>query len=203
MSKLTIEGIGEIDEEDLRASVKLRNTVGAWMKNPASRRKMLEAHKTYDPKADIPELDQPDPLEAKINPLTADIAALRKEIADRDAKAAEKESLTKLESSIEAGFKKLRETEGVTVEGEAAIRKVMDEKGTTDPEMAYAYLLRTHPPQDLVTPGGSSVFNFLDTPVDTDADVKALIAAKGEDSPVVNKMIREALTEFRSGMVRR
>ena len=203
MAKLQIEGIGEIDEEDLRASVKLRNTVAGWMKNPASRRKMLEAHKAADPKAEIPELDAPDPVDAKVTPVANELAELRKELkAEREQREADAK-LAKFNAEIDEGFRKLRDHEGVTPEGEAAIRKIMDEKGIADPEIVYSHLLRTHPPHDLVTPGGSSVFNFLETPVDTDADVKALIAAKGEDSPVVNKMIKDALSEFRSGMVRR
>lgn len=202
MPKVAV-GNAEFDEEDLRASVTLRNTIATWMKNPAAKRKLLEAHKAYDPKAEIPELDQPDPLEAKVAPLTADIAALRKELADERAKAEADKSLGALKRSIEEGFERLRRTEGLQPAGEEAIHKLMDEKGITDPEIAYSHLIRMHPPQSLVTPGSNGVFGFLEPQPDTETDVKNLIASKGESTPVVDKMIRDALTEFRGQPVRR
>jgi hypothetical protein len=203
MARVTLEGIGEIDEEDLRASVKLRNTVGAWMKNPRARRKMLEAHKEFDPKADIPELDQPDPLEQKVAPLTADIAALRKELADAKEAAERERSLGALKRSIEDGFERLRRTEGLTAQGEEAINKLMEEKGITDPEIAYSHFIRMHPPQALATSGSSGLFGLLEPQPDTETDIKALVASRGESSPVVDKMIRDALTEFRGQTVKR
>lgn len=201
MPKIAV-GNAEFDEEDLRASVTLRNTIGNWMKNPAARRKMLEAHRAADPKADIPELDQPDPLEVRVAPLTADIAALRKELADERAKQESDKALGALKRSIEEGFARLRTQEGLQPAGEEAIHKLMDEKGITDPEIAYSHLIRMHPPQSLVTPGSAGVFGFLEPPAEADTDVKNLIASRGESTPVVDKMIRDALSDFR-GQTRR
>ena len=48
----------EVDELQLQQSNKLRQTVEGWLKHPKAKRKILEAQKLVDPKADIPELDR-------------------------------------------------------------------------------------------------------------------------------------------------
>ena len=203
MPKIAVANLGEIDEEDLRASVTLRNTIGTWMKNPAARRKLLEAHRAADPKADIPELDQPDPIDARLTPVLTELADLRKAAKDRDERDERDKSLGALKRSIEDGFDRLRRNEGLTQQGEEAINKLMEEKGITDPEIAYSHFIRMHPPQSLATPGSAGIFGVLSPPTDADTDVKALIASKGESTPVVDKMIRDALVEFRGQSVRR
>ena len=203
MARVTLEGIGEIDEEDIRASVKLRNTIGGWMKSPAARRKLLEAHKAADPKADIPELDQPDPLDARLTPVLTELEALKKAAKERDERDERDKSLGALKRSIDDGFERLRRTEGLTAAGEEAINKLMEDKGITDPEIAYSHFIRMHPPQSLATPGSAGIFGVLEPPAEGDADVKKLIDSRGESGPVVDKMIRDALSEFRGQTVRR
>ena len=114
----------EVDEEEYLSSKKLRDTVATWMKNPAARRKLLEANKAADPKAEIPELDQPDPIEAKVTPVLDELKALRKEMAEDKAKREQDEKLNALTSKIESGFRTLRSEHGLTAEGEQQIRKL-------------------------------------------------------------------------------
>jgi hypothetical protein len=198
MPKVAIQGLGEIDEEDVRASVTLRNTIGNWMKNPAARRKMLEAHKTFDPKAEIPELDQPDPLDAKVSPLAAKIADLEKQIADDKAAREQKEKLETLSNKIETGLARIAETERLTPEGIAAVRKLMEDEGITNPEIAWSHFQRLHPPQMPVTPGGNgAAWNFMDPPADDQVDLRKLIETKGESEAVVNKLVRDTLGDLR------
>src|SRR5262252_7351678 len=104
MAKIAIDRLGEIDEEDIRASVVLRNTIGNWMKNPAAKRKMLEAHRAADPKADIPELDQPDPLDARLTPVLTELEALKKATKERDERDERDKALGALKRSIDEGF---------------------------------------------------------------------------------------------------
>jgi hypothetical protein len=188
----------EVDEEEFRASATLRQTIGNWMKNPAARRKLLEANKAFDPKAEIPELDQPDPIEARVAPVADEVAKLRKELADERAAKEAAEKLASLSSKIDKGFEKLRREERLTAQGEEAVRKLMEEEGITNPEIAWSHFQRLHPPQDVITPGGQGAWNFFEPASDDQADdVKKLIESRGQSNSVVDKMARDALNEFR------
>ena len=66
----------EVDELQIQQSNKLKQTVENWLKHPKAKRKILEAQKLVDPKADIPELDEPDPIEALRTESAEKIAAL-------------------------------------------------------------------------------------------------------------------------------
>ena len=187
----------EVDEEEFRKSETLRKTVAEWMKNPTARRKLLEANRAYDPKADIPELDQPDPIEARFAPVMTEVEALKKQLKERDEKDAQDKALASLTNSIEKGFQKLREQEQLTAAGEESVRKLMEEKGITDPEIAWAYHQRLHPPQSPIQNSGSGAWNFLEPPADDQVDLKRLIETKGESIPLIDKMARDALADIR------
>ena len=187
----------EVDEEEFRKSETLRKTVAEWMKNPAARRKLLEANKAYDPKAEIPELDQPDPIEARVAPVMTEVEALKKQLRERDEKDAQDKALASLTNSIEKGFQKLRSEEQLTTAGEESVRKLMEEKGITDPEIAWAYHQRIHPPQSPIQNSGSGAWNFLEPPADDQVDLKSLIETKGESIPLLDKMARDALADIR------
>ena len=187
----------EVDEEEFRKSETLRKTVAEWMKNPAARRKLLEANKAYDPKAEIPELDQPDPIEARVAPVMTEVEALKKQLRERDEKDAQDKALASLTNSIEKGFQKLRSEEQLTTAGEESVRKLMEEKGITDPEIAWAYHQRLHPPQSPIQNSGSGAWNFLEPPADDQVDLKRLIETKGESIPLIDKMARDALADIR------
>ena len=187
----------EVDEEEFLRNEKLRKTVASWMANPASKRKLLEAHKAFDPKADIPELDQPDPIDAKLSPVLSEVESLKKQIAETATAREQKEKLAEFGARIELGFDKLRREENLTQTGEEAVRKLMEEEGITNPEVAWSHFQRLHPPQAPVTPGGQGGWNFLDPIPDDQVDIKNLIASKGESIPLVDKMARDALAEIR------
>ena len=187
----------EVDEEDFRANAKLRETIGAWMKNPTARRKLLEANRAFDPKAEIPELDQPDPFEQRLSPVMEKVTRLEKELADERAAKEQKDSLSALTTRIDRGFEKLRREERLTAAGEEAVRKLMEEEGITNPEIAWSHFQRLHPPQEVVTPGGGGAWNFMEPPADDQADLKRLIETKGDSAQLVDKMARDALAEIR------
>lgn len=187
----------EVDEEEFRKSETLRNTVAAWMKNPKSRRKLLEANRAFDPKANIPELDEPDPLDSKLEPVLSELAALKKARADEENERKTEKSLRELNTQIERGFDKLRREEGLMASGETSVRQIMEEKGITDPEIAWAYHQKLHPPQNLVSSSGTGAWNFLEPPSEDQADLKKLIETRGENSGLLDKMTREALMDIR------
>src|ERR1700752_1085485 len=187
----------EVDEEEVRANRKLREQIGAWMKNPVARRKLLEANKAFDPKADIPELDQPDPLEQRVAPLQTSVEELKKQLAEEKAAREQEKKLSELSAGIERDFDDLRRNHGLLPEGEAAVRKIMEEEGITKPKIAWAHFLREHPPQTPVATGASSgPWDFLERPADDQVDLKKLIESHGESTPVVDKLAREALAEI-------
>lgn len=193
----------EVDEEEFRANAKLRETIGSWMKHPAARRKLLEANKAADPKAEIPELDQPDPFEQRVAPLQTSVEELKKQLADEKAARDQEKKLTELSAGIERGLDKLRREQHLTDDGVAAVRKIMEEEGITKPEIAWAHFVQLHPPQALISnSGGPGSWNFMEPPADDQADLKKLIESKGESMGVVDKLTRDTLNEIR-GQARR
>jgi len=157
----------EIDEVQLQQNNRLRQTVETWMKNPKAKRKILEAQKLVDPKAEIPELDEPDPIEAVRTEAADRIAALEKKIAD-DAAARERDGrLTQLQMLKDTGIKTLRERR-YTDDGIKAIEKIMEDKGILDPLDAAAIFDRDHPPQVPIQQTGTGGWNFGELPNSTD-----------------------------------
>lgn len=161
----------EVDELALQQSNKLRQTVESWMKNPKSRRKILEAQKLIDPKAEIPELDEPDPLETVKKETAAEIAALKKQIEDDKAARERDAKLSSYQTLREQGFKQLR-SQRWTDDGIKAVEKIMEDKGILDPLDAAAIFERDHPPQTPIVPIGTGAFNFGEMPSGEDADSK-------------------------------
>lgn len=162
----------EVDELRLQQDTKLRQAFENLMKNPKSRRKVLEAQKIVDPKSDIPELDTPDPLEEIRAESAEKIAALEKQIKD-DKEARERDGrLAQLQALKDNGIKTLRERR-YTEDGIKAVEKIMEEKGILDPLDAAAIFDRDHPPQAPIQQTGTGGWNFGDMPASTDdADEK-------------------------------
>ena len=179
----------EVDELQLQQDRKLRSTVETWLKHPKAKRKILEAQKLVDPKADIPELDEPDPIEAATKPLVEQIAALNKkidedkEMRDRDGKIAE------IKRVQDAGWKVLLGERRYTEAGKKAVEEIMEKKAILDPLDAAAIFERDHPPQSPVSPPSHGIggWNFGEMPASTeDADnkyVEALLKAGKNDIP--------------------
>ena len=162
----------EVDELQLQQSHKLKQTVENWLKNPKAKRKILEAQKLVDPKADIPELDEPDPIEALRTESAKEIADLKKQIEEDKANRERDGRLAQLQTLKDNGIKKLRE-QRYTDDGIKAVEKIMEEKGILDPLDAAAIFERDHPPQAPVQQTGSGGWNFGELPASTDdADEK-------------------------------
>ena len=74
----------------------------------------------------------------------------------------------------------------------------MEDKGLFDVDDAVAIFERNNPPQTPVTPGGIGSWGFADlTGAEPDKDIAALIASKGENDQVADRMALNALKEFR------
>jgi hypothetical protein len=197
----------EVDELQLQQSSKLKQTVEKWLQNPKAKRKILEAQKLVDPKADIPELDEPDPLEQLRAESDTKIAALTKKIDD-DAAARERDGrIAQLTALKDNGIKQLR-AQRYTDDGIRAVEKIMEEKGILDPLDAAAIFERDHPPQAPVSQSGSGGWNFGELPSSTDdADDKyidSLLKAgkNGISDGALSQRISNTISEVR-GSARR
>jgi hypothetical protein len=192
----------EVDELQLQQSSKLKQTVEKWLQNPKAKRKILEAQKLVDPKADIPELDEPDPIEALKKESDDKIAALQKQIED-DKLARERDGrLAQLQTLKDNGIAKLREKR-YTDDGIKAVEKIMEEKGILDPLDAAAIFERDHPPQAPIQQTGSGGWNFGELPSATDdADdkyVDSLLKAgkNGLSDGALSQRIAQTINEVR------
>lgn len=186
----------EIDEVELLRLKKQDQTVHALMANPKAKRKIFEAYKEHDPNARIPELELEQAAREPVVKLEQTVADLQKQISDDKAEREKEAKLNALNGSVEQGLSKLRRS-GWTDEGLAEVRKLMDEKGILDPEIAAAYYEKQHPPQDPATPRGVGGWNFAEQIQDNEADLKKLLETKGNSDVLADKMAREALNEFR------
>ena len=194
----------EVDELQLQQSNRLKQTMETWLRNPKAKRKILEAQKLVDPKADIPELDEVDPVEEIRASTAKEIADLKKELADKDAARERDGRIAQLQAMKDSGIKKLREGR-YTDEGIKAVEKIMEEKGILDPLDAAAIFERDHPPQAPVQQSGTGSWNFGELPSSTDdADEKYVDqllkgGKNGISDGALSQRIQQTIAETRQG----
>jgi hypothetical protein len=192
----------EIDEDEFNRLNALRTVAAKIVANPAARKKLEEAQKMVDPNAATPTLDSEAqhlaPINALRDELTKKLDDLSKGQEERDRQARINEIATK-QASDKA---QLRRDHGYLDEGIAAVDKIMTDKGLLDVMDAVAIFERNNPPPAPVTPGAGSGWNFTDTTAEADKNIADLIASRGSNDQIADRMVREAITEFR-GAVRR
>ena len=188
----------EVDEVELLRLRKQDQTVQHIWGNPKARRKIQEAVKEADPNMRIPELEIEEAAKAPVMALEKTVADLQKQIADDKAEREKNDKLNALNTSVESGFGKLRKS-GWTDDGLVEVKKLMEERGIIDPEIAAAYYEKQHPPQVPATPSGVGAWNFGEVADDTDAYSKALMASKNaaENDSLVMREAGKALQEIR------
>ena len=188
----------EVDEVELLRLRKQDQTVQHIWGNPKARRKIQEAVKEADPNMRIPELEIEEAAKAPVMALEKTVADLQKQIADDKAEREKNDKLNALNHSVETGFGKLRKS-GWTDDGLVEVKKLMEERGIIDPEIAAAYYEKQHPPQVPATPSGVGAWNFGEVADDTDAYSKALMASKNaaENDSLVMREAGKALQDIR------
>ena len=188
----------EVDEIELLRLRKQDQTVQHIWGNPKARRKIQEAVKEADPNMRIPELEIEEAAKAPVMALEKTVADLQKQIADDKAEREKNDKLNALNTSVEGGFGKLRKA-GWTDDGLVEVKKLMEERGIIDPEIAAAYYEKQHPPQVPATPSGVGAWNFGEVADDTEAYSKALMASKNaaENDSLVMREAGKALQEIR------
>lgn len=186
----------EIDEEEIRRLKALESTVGTIMKHPKAALLIEQAHKLVDEKAPTPRLDASKPVDERFDAQEKRIADLQKKIDDDQADREKTGKLSALNAKIEDGIAKLRR-QGVTEEGIEGVRKIMEDEGILNPQIAWDHFEKLHPPAVPVSQKGSGPWNFMELPAQGDEDIKQLIQSKGESEPLLRKQIADALTDVR------
>jgi hypothetical protein len=193
----------ELDEGEYNRLMALQGVASKIVANPAARKQLEAAHKLVDPNALTPTIDaerlQAEPLTTLQKKYDDEIAAIRKEREDEKREA----TLARLSAEQERGFARLKSAHQYTDEGVERIKKLMETKGLLDVEDARAIFERDNPPQ-IATPRGGLTgerWNFADdASAANDANIKALIAGKGDDTnadAAAMRMAQATLAEMR------
>lgn len=193
----------ELDEVELQRLQRQDRTVHALMANPKAKKKIFEAYKEHDPNARIPELEIEAAAREPVTKLETEVSELRKQITDDKAEREKEQRLAALNGSVESGMTKLRRA-GWTDDGLTEVRKLMDERGILDPEIAAAYYEKQHPPQNPATPSGVGGWNFMEAPAEDDTYTKTLLSSKSaaDNEQLAMNEARKALNEFRGAQQR-
>jgi len=189
----------EIDEQELLRLRRTGEVVASMYKSPSAKRKLLEALKDVQPNDPaVKELEQPDPVQDRFARLEDELAKERKARIDAEAEREKNSKLDAIRREQDAGFDQLRR-EKWTDDGIAKVKSVMEEKGILDVAIAAKWVeSQMPPPQDIAMPGGTGGWNFADAlATESDADLKRLIDAKGENDGLLRKMAGEAIAEVR------
>lgn len=192
----------EVDEAEYNRMLALQQVAGKIVNNPAARRRLEEAHKLVDPNAPTPTLDADrthnEPLNALKTEMQAKLDAMQKERDDEKRDG----TLRSIAQKQERDFARLKTEHHYTDEGVEAVRKLMEAKGLLDVDDGVAVFERAHPPQMPTTPGGGltgSHWGFVDNNDASDENIKSLIATKGENDYLADRMAQQALADFRAG----
>lgn len=188
----------EVDEAEFARNIKLRDTVAALLADPKARRKVLEAQKIIRPKDPIPELDATAPIEDALSGIKKDFEDFKVAQLKEKQDADDQKKLDGITAKMERGFDELRQN-GVTEEGIAGVRKLMEDEGILNPRIAWDHFSKLHPPTEPTNPAGYGGFNFFDTSTGAaDDDVmKKLLDTRGDDDSLLRRMTNTALADVR------
>lgn len=189
----------EIDEVEYNRLKGVADLAAAIHANPKGRVLLEQAHRTVNPKAPTPSIEQEERLAAPLNDVQKQIADLTSLVTKKFSDDETREKLGALSRQQDEGFARLRE-QRYTDEGIAKIRELMTEKGILDPEIAAAYFDRINPPAP-VTPTGSNSFNLVESFNDeSDKALQELMSSQGNSETALNKLVQESLNDFRKSV---
>lgn len=187
----------EIDETELLNYRNITTAVQKMLANPKTRPMLLEAQKTINPNAVIPELDAAKPVFAAVNAMNEKVKALEAQREADKAEAQKEKTLTALRSQWEEGRAKARRA-GYTTEGLEQLEQFMETKGIADHEIAMPAFERLNPQAPVESAGGNRFDPFRSMKGEGD-DMKLLL--DGDDQHFLNKRIKETLAGVRAGVL--
>lgn len=186
----------EIDEEEYNRLKGVADLAARIHANPNGRRLLEQAHRTINPKAAAPTLDQEAVIAEPVNAVQKQLANLTELVTKKFADDDTNMKLSALTRQQNEGFDRLRQG-GYRDEGIEAIQKIMSDKGILDPEIAAAYFEKINPPQ-IATPTGSGSINFVEAFNDeSDKNLQALLQSRGDSEQALNSLVQGALSDFR------
>jgi hypothetical protein len=194
----------EVDENQLASLQNTAKIVQGLLKNPKTRRKVLEAYKEYDPNAAVPELDVTEPVVQRMNNLEgAVIEFMKKEREDREQEKTQAR-LDQIRQEAENGRRMLAQR-GYTTEGISKLEEFRNQKGLVDYNDAVRLYELDNPPPAVAEPNsGMNFFDMMHNDVSSESDFnKRLHDSLGQDDPAVDRMARQAIADMRGASQRR
>jgi len=198
MAKIAIE----VDEVEYANQQRLTQLYQKMMADPKAREQLTRAAKQVNPQAVTPELDARDEVLGKLEEERQERIKLQEQLAADRAEREQEKALAQFSSGWEAQKAKLRK-EGWQDEGIEKVEEHAKALGIPNLSAAAAHLEKITPAPQVAQSSGFAPFDsFNPTERDTE-NFKALMANGGQDDPMLdNKMIREALDDYRSGRAR-
>lgn len=194
----------EVDEADFVSNQKLRETVRKMMANPQSAKLLKLAEKEIDPTVVHPEIEMEKVLDERVGAIQKSVSDFIAASTSQREKDESERRLDKLENSITAGIAKLRAEEGLTDEGEKALRELMVKKGETDVFDAWAVFQRHNPPPPPAAPSSGRMFDVISAAKSGDDEfIKGMVESRGENQALVDKIAWEAINEVRGAAQKR
>lgn len=197
MAKIQVE----VEETEFVNQQQLAALYGKMMQDSKSRELLTKAAKIVNPNAVTPELDAKNEVLAAL----AVERTAREELQARlDAEKAEREQEKQMQTFQQSWDQKLGglRKQGYTDEGIEKITALAQERGIVDLDAAAALFDKMNPPQTVSQSSGFAPFDTFNPSDRDNENFKALMEAKGDDPMTENKMIREALDDYRSGRTR-
>lgn len=186
----------ELTETEVMNLRGIAGAVDRMLKNPESRKRLLEAQKIINPNAVIPELDATRPLNDAISGMNKKMDDLANSIAKDKQDRSDMEARARMQSQWEAG-RATANRAGYTKEGLEALENFMVEKGIADHEVAMPAFERINPPSAPIS-ASKSGFDLLQQSVsDATEEMKKLIESRGQDRGAVNSLVAKTLSEVR------
>ncbi len=194
----------EVDEQDFLRNEKLRKTVEAMLAKPSSAKLLKMAEKEIDPTVVHPEIEMEKVVEERVGALAKTVTDFITESKTQREKDDADRKLEKLQVSVESGIAKLRSDEGLTDEGEKALREMMTKKGIMDVDDAWAVFQRHNPPPPPAAPASGRMFDVISAARDgNDEFIKGMIESRGENQALVDKVAWDAINEVRGAQQKR
>jgi len=187
----------EIDETEYVQMRNLVGTLGKMMAHPQARGMVLQAQKTVNPDAVIPEIDAAAPLKAAQDDIRKMIEEDRAERKREREEREEGKRVSEFTNRWEAKKKALRE-DGYSTEYVEGVEKLAQERGLADLDAAAALFDRLNPPPTVAAPGGGNwdIFGNADKGAE-DEFMKKLWDTRGESDGVVLAEAGRAISEIR------
>jgi hypothetical protein len=195
----------EIDENEYNRLKGVADLAAAIHANPEGRKLLEQAHRTVNPKAPAPTLENESRMAEPIQALQKQLSDVASMVKDRFDKDETDKKLDAIKRQQDEAFDRLVNNSGYRPEGIEAVKKIMTEKGILDVEVAASYFERISPPQAPVTPTGSNAVNFIEafTAPESDKALQELLQSQGNSETALNKLIAESLNDARKTPTRR